>query len=109
MRDFHDKVCLKQTRIDFHDKVCLKQSRIDAFCHFSSFSRMLCDSTPHFVSPSLRWSVHPSVTLYFLVATLHPTLSVHWSVGPLVLQSVTLYFFGGFAVFGIPAPAQMMK
>ena len=54
MRDFHDKVCLKQTRIDFHDKVCLKQSRIDAFCHFSSFSRMLCDSTPHFVSPSLR-------------------------------------------------------
>ena len=44
----------------------------------------------------------------FLVAcyaTLQPALSVHLSVGP----SVTLYFFQLFAVFGLTAPAQMIK
>ena len=44
----------------------------------SFFSRVLRDSTPRFVGPS---------------------------VGP----SITLYFFGVFAVFGLMAPAQMIK
>ena len=56
---------------------------------------------------------------WFLVAcyvTLHPALSVRWSIGPLVRWSVgpsvrrsvrhTLLFF---AVFGLTAPAQIMK
>ena len=46
------------------------------------FSRVLRDSTPRFVGPS---------------------------VGPSVRPSVTLYFFGVFAVFGLTAPAQMME
>ena len=50
------------------------------------FSRVLRDSTPRFVGPSVRRSVGPSV-------------------GP----SVTLYFFWVFAVFGLTAPAQMME
>ena len=50
------------------------------------FCRMLRDSTPPFVGPSVRPSVGPSVR-----------------------PSVTLYFFGGFAVFGLTAPAQMME
>ena len=45
---------------------------------FTLFSRVLRDSTTHFVRPF---------------------------VGP----SVTLYFFGVFAVFGLTAPAQMME
>ena len=46
---------------------------------YTLFSCVLRDSTPRFVSPS-------------------------------VLQSVTLYFFGFFfAVFGLTAPAQMIK
>ena len=43
----------------------------------------------------------------FLVAcytTLHPALSV----GPSVRRSVTLYFFLGFAGFGLTASAQMI-
>ena len=50
------------------------------------FSRLLRDSTPRFVGPSIR----PSV-------------------GPCVSPSVTLYFLGVFAVFGLTAPAQMIK
>ena len=53
---------------------------------------------------------------HFLVAcyaTLHPALSVRRSVcpsvGPSVRPSVTLYFFWVFAVFGLTAPAQIMK
>ena len=45
------------------------------------FSRVLRNSTPRFVGPSVRPSVRPSVTLYF---------------------------FGGFAVFGLSDPAQMI-
>ena len=46
------------------------------------FSRVLRDSTPRFVGPSVRPSIGPSVTLYF---------------------------FWVFAVFGLTAPAQMME
>ena len=42
---------------------------------------MLRDSTTRFVGPSVRWSIRPSVTLYF---------------------------FGVFMVFGLTAPAQMI-
>ena len=50
-------------------------------------------------------------------ATLHPALSVHRSVGPSVGRSVgrsvgpsvTLYFFGLFKLFGLTAPAQMLR
>ena len=49
---------------------------------FAVFSRVLRDSTLRFVGPSVRRSVRPSVTLYF---------------------------FWVFAVFGLTAPAQMMK
>ena len=47
------------------------------------FSRVLRDSTPRFVGPSVGPSVRPSI-------------------GP----SVTLYFFGVFMVFGLTAPAK---
>ena len=42
-------------------------------------------------------------------ATLHPALSVRWSVGPSVGLSVTLYFFGVFELFGLTAPAQLLR
>ena len=53
------------------------------------FSRMLRDSTPRIVGPSVLPSIGPSLGL---------------SVGP----SVTLYFFWVFAVFGFTALAQMI-
>ena len=56
-------------------------------------SRVLRDSTAHFVDLSVR-------------------LSVRWSVGPsvglLVRRSVTLYFFTVYWFFGYIAPAQML-
>ena len=56
---------------------------------------------------------NPNLVSEFLVAcyaTLHPALSVRRSLGPSVGPSVTLYFFGFFfAVFGLTAPAQMIK
>ena len=57
------------------------------------FSRVLHDSTPRFVGPS----VGPSVCQ-----------SVGPSVRPLVLLS-HFTFFSVFAVFGLTAPAQMIK
>ena len=52
------------------------------------FSRVLCDSTPRFVGPSVDPSIGQSVGL---------------SVRP----SLTLYFFGVNVGFGLLAPAQM--
>ena len=54
------------------------------------FSRVLRDSTTRFVGPSVGPSVRPSV-------------------GPSVRPSVTLYFFWFFAVYGLTAPAQVIK
>ena len=54
--------------------------------HTWLFSSVLRDSTPRFVGP--------------LVCP---------SVGPLVRRSITLYFFWVLAVFGLTAPAQMIK
>ena len=54
------------------------------------FSRMLRDSSPRFVGPSVHPSIHPSIC---------PSVrrSIRLSVGPLVRPSVhpsvTLYFF----------------
>ena len=54
----------------------------EAFKKSFVFSRVLRVSTPRFVGPSVGLSVGPSVTLYF---------------------------FGVFAVSGLTAPAQMIK
>ena len=53
-------------------------------------SRVLRNSTPRFVGLLVCWSVG---------------LLVCWSI----ILSVTLYFFWVFAVFGLTAPAQMIK
>ena len=60
----------------------LPKVRKNAALCCSIFSRVLRDSTTRFVGPSLSLSVH---------------------------RSVTLYFFGVFAVFNLTAPAQMIK
>ena len=55
--------------------------------------------------------VHQNIDLFLVAcyATLHPALSVRPSVGPSVRPSVTLYFFGVNGVFGLTAPAQMLR
>ena len=61
-------------------------------------------------APAATWSGR--IVPFFLVAcyaTLHHALSVHWSVGLSVHPSVTLNFMFFFAVFGLTAPAQVIK
>ena len=62
-----------------------------AQCSLNIFSRMLRDSTPGFVGPSVRRSVR---------------WSVRWSVRLLVRHTLLFCFF---AVFGLTAPAQVIK
>ena len=63
--------------------ICL-QTMLACFSTLSRpvFSRVLRDSTPRLVGPSVH---------------------------PLVCRSVTLYFFGVSAVYGVTAPAQFLK
>ena len=70
---------------------------------FPSLSQMLIDSS--FKKQDTPQACIRQLLLAACYATLHPALSIHLSVR----LSITLYFFGGFAVFGLTAPAQMIK